>query len=347
MQQATSGISMVRIFFSDLGGFSSFFSRSPKQTSVLDEVMAHRLPISSKVRWNFHSRAVNTVDFDDKSIKEAGGYHRLLEDSDFNFLLKLFHHIMPHVDFLYAKLQKRKIDSVHINGCIQQFQKDIQKTTNSINAMVVEHSSCSDQPRKRRALEEEDHSRIAAEVCDTIMGHTKEHFAFTDHLISATLLQANRFEEYHNSFPEVALNSTLKAHPMLNGSKLRTELSPIYGKDESKSCGPFSVICGQQLVRRIFRDSHTAESPHPCPLQTFLRNTMTQDRLNALAIRSMEKKLVTEMADFNQRVINKFASLKDRRAKVLTEAELERVEDDSQNTVGLVENMVFSHQELN
>ncbi|KAK0133197.1 hypothetical protein N1851_031417 [Merluccius polli] len=250
MQQATSGISMVRIFFSDLGGFSSFFSRSPKQTSVLDEVMAHRLPISSKVRWNFHSRAVNTVDFDDKSIKEAGGYHRLLEDSDFNFLLKLFHHIMPHVDFLYAKLQKRKIDSVHINGCIQQFQKDMQKTTNSINAMVVEHSSCSDQPRKRRALEEEDHSRIAAEL--------------------------------HNS--------TLKAHPMLNGSKLRTELSPIYGKDESKSCGPFSVICGQQLVRRIFRDSHTAEITHPCPLQTFLRNTMTQDRLNALAIRSMEKK---------------------------------------------------------
>ncbi|KAK0152291.1 Zinc finger MYM-type protein 1 [Merluccius polli] len=247
---------------------------------------------------NFHSRAVNTVfehredliecfrrirsssDFDDKSIKEAGGYIRLLEDPDFNFLLKLFHHIMPHVDFLSAKLQKRNIDSVHINGCIQQ---------DSINAMVVEHSSCSDQPRKRRALEEEDHSRIAAE-----------------------------------------------AYPMLNGSKLRTELSLIYGKDEFKSC------CGAVDLFQLFMDNNLSDVFSETvtllkiiittPLSTaeaemcfstlkrvkiFLRNTMTQDRLNALAILTMEKKLVTEMADFNQRVIDKFASLKDRRATFL------------------------------
>lgn len=38
-----------------------FFTKSPKWTSVLDETVAHRLPTSSNVRWNFHSRAVNTV----------------------------------------------------------------------------------------------------------------------------------------------------------------------------------------------------------------------------------------------------------------------------------------------
>ncbi|KAK0131414.1 Zinc finger MYM-type protein 1 [Merluccius polli] len=354
MQQATSHISKVRSFFSDLGGFASFFSRSPKRTSVLDEQVAHRLPTSSNVRWNFHSRAVNTVfehredlvecfrrirsssGFDDKTNKEAGGYIRLLEDPDFNFFLQLFHHIMPHVDFLYAKLQKRNIDSVHINGCIQQFQKDIQNIRDSIEAMVVEQSSGSDQPRKRRALGEEDHSRIAAEVCDTIMGHTKERFAFTDHLISATLLQANRFGEYHNSFPEVALISTLKAYPMLNGSKLKTELSLIYGKEEFKSC------CGAVDLFQLFVDNNLSEvfsetvtllkiiittpmstaEAERCfstlkRVKNFLRNTMTQDRLNALAILSMEKKLVNEMTDFNQKVIDKFASLKDRRAKFL------------------------------
>ncbi|CAL8296305.1 unnamed protein product [Arctogadus glacialis] len=102
--------------------------------------------------------------------------------------------------------------------------------------MVAGQSSGSEPPRKRLALGEEDLSRIAADVCDTIMGHTKERFAFTDHLIRATLLQANRFGEYHTSFPEVALSSTLKAYPMLNGSKLRTELSLIYGKEEFKNC---------------------------------------------------------------------------------------------------------------
>lgn len=57
MQQATSHIFKVKIFFSDLGGFASFFSRSPKHTAVLDKMVARRLPTSSIVRRNFHSQA--------------------------------------------------------------------------------------------------------------------------------------------------------------------------------------------------------------------------------------------------------------------------------------------------
>ncbi|PIO23503.1 hypothetical protein AB205_0085560 [Aquarana catesbeiana] len=56
MQQATSQIPKVSLFFAKLGGFASFFVRSPKRTDVLDKVIAHRLPTSSSVRWNFHSR---------------------------------------------------------------------------------------------------------------------------------------------------------------------------------------------------------------------------------------------------------------------------------------------------
>lgn len=198
--------------------------------------------------------------------------------------------------------------------------------------MVEEQSSGSEPQRKRRAIEEKYHSRIAAEVCDTIMGHTKERFAFTDHLISATLLQANRYEEYHNSFPEDALMSTLKAYPMLNGSKL----SLIYSKDEFKSCCgavELFLLFMENNLSKVFSETvtllkiiittpmSTAEAERCFStlkrVKTFLRNTMTQDRLNALAMLSMEKRLVNEMADFNQKVIDRFASLKDRRAKFL------------------------------
>ena len=48
-------------------------------------------------------------------------------------------------------------------------------------------------------------------------------------------------------------------------------------------------------------------------IKTFLRNTMTQDRLSALAMLSIEKQLVRKMQDFNQRVIDKFAAQKNRR----------------------------------
>ncbi|XP_050958673.1 uncharacterized protein LOC127160038 [Labeo rohita] len=258
----------------------------------------------------------------------------LLENQDFKFFLQLFHNIMPHVDLLYAKLQKKDIDSVHIRGSIQQFQQDIQKIRNSLHSLVDQCSEGGSQPKRRRSLSPEVYERIAAEVCDTILRHTLERFSFTDHLVSATLLQADRFEQYTMAFPEDALSRTLKAYPVLDGSKLKTELSLIYCKEEFRAC------CGALDLLQLFMENNleevfsetvtllkilvttpmtTAEAERCFStlkrIKTFLRNSMTQERLNALAMLSIEKRLVTEMTDFNQKVIEKFASQKERRAK--------------------------------
>ncbi|KAI2646079.1 Zinc finger MYM-type protein 1 [Labeo rohita] len=349
ISQTYDGASVMR---GATAGFSSFFSRSPKRTDVLDKVVAHRLPTSSNVRWNFHSRAINTVfehredlircfqsirdsgDFDPVTVREAGAFAMLLENQDFKFFLQLFHNIMPHVDLLYAKLQKKDIDSVHIRGSIQQFQQDIQKIRNSLHSLVDQCSEGGSQPKRRRSLSPEVYERIAAEVCDTILRHTLERFSFTDHLVSATLLQADRFEQYTMAFPEDALSRTLKAYPVLDGSKLKTELSLIYCKEEFRAC------CGALDLLQLFMENNleevfsetvtllkilvttpmtTAEAERCFStlkrIKTFLRNSMTQERLNALAMLSIEKRLVTEMTDFNQKVIEKFASQKERRAK--------------------------------
>ncbi|KAI7804756.1 hypothetical protein IRJ41_017198 [Triplophysa rosa] len=300
------------------------------------------------------SRAINTVfehreglircfetirdsgDFDPVTTREAGGFAMLLEDQDFNFFLQLFHNIMPHVDILYAKLQKKDIDSVHIKGSIQQFQQDIQKIRNSLHSLVNQSSEGASQPKRRRLLSPEVHERIATEVCDTILQHTMERFCFTSHLVSATLLQADRFEQYTVAFPEDALSRTLKAYPVLNGSKLKTELSLIYCKEEFRTC------CGAVDLLQLFKENNleevfsetvtllkilittpmtTAEAERCFStlkrVKTFLRNSMTQERLNALAMLSMEKRMVTEIIDFNQKVIEKFASQKERRAKFI------------------------------
>ena len=42
---------------------------------------------------------------------------------------------------------------------------------------------------------------------------------------------------------------------------------------------------------------------------------MGQERLNALAMLSMERELVLNMRDFNEKVIDRFATLKERQAK--------------------------------
>lgn len=52
-------------------------------------------------------------------------------------------------------------------------------------------------------------------------------------------------------------------------------------------------------------------------IKTFLRNIMTQDRLNALALLSIEMGLTHKIADFNKTKMEKYAQLKERCAKFL------------------------------
>ncbi|XP_030580871.1 uncharacterized protein LOC115777175 [Archocentrus centrarchus] len=252
-----------------------FFSRSSKRTSVLDKVVAHRLPASSNVRWNFHSRAINTV-FEHR--EDLIRCFQSIQDSEEGHRFSLYPGEHPTVPAGHSKDQ----------------------------------------------------------VCDIILGHTRERFSFTNHLVSATLLQGDRFEQYNTAFPEDALSNTLKAYPVLNRGKLKTELTLIYSKEEFKAC------CGAVGLLQLFMENNleevfsetvtllkilittpmtTAEAERCFStlkrIKTFLRNSMTQDRLNALAMLSMEKRLVTEMTDFNKNVIEKFAGQKERRAKFM------------------------------
>jgi len=52
-------------------------------------------------------------------------------------------------------------------------------------------------------------------------------------------------------------------------------------------------------------------------IKTFFRNAMAEERLNALAMLSIEKNLIRDSVDFNRNVIDSFANLKNRRAKFL------------------------------
>ncbi|CAH1991106.1 unnamed protein product [Acanthoscelides obtectus] len=51
-------------------------------------------------------------------------------------------------------------------------------------------------------------------------------------------------------------------------------------------------------------------------IKTFLRNTMTQDRLTALSMLSIEKEFISTMENFNGKVIDKFAAKKERRIEL-------------------------------
>ena len=128
----------------------------------------------------------------------------------------------------------------------------------------------------------------------------------------------------------------MQAYPVLNGSKLKTELSLIYSKEYFRKCdgaldlfqlfmeNNLEEIFGETvtLLKILITTPMTTAEAERCfstlkRIKTFLRNSMTQERLNALAMLSMEKRVVTEMTDFNQKVIEKFANQKERGAKFI------------------------------
>nr|CAH7765798.1 unnamed protein product [Callosobruchus chinensis] len=49
-------------------------------------------------------------------------------------------------------------------------------------------------------------------------------------------------------------------------------------------------------------------------IKTFLRNTMLNDRLNALVMMSINRNVVHQINNFDDEVMEKFISMKDRRA---------------------------------
>ena len=168
------------------------------------------------------------------------------------------------------------------------------------------------------------------------MSHVQERFSFTKHLVSATLLQGDLFPQHSRRFPDSALETAAEAYPMLDKARLKTELSLIYEHEDFKGCGG-ALALFQVLMENDLQDTFTetvrllkillttpmstAESERCFStsrrITAFLRNTVAQDRLNALAMLSIERQLTRDIPDFNTRVIERFASQKDRRSTFL------------------------------
>ncbi|KAL2102424.1 hypothetical protein ACEWY4_001592 [Coilia grayii] len=113
------------------------------------------------------------------------------------------------------------------------------------------------------------------------MTHTKDRFAFTKHLVSATLLQGDLFQQHSRTFPDSALETTVEAYPSLDKARLKTELSLIYDDEEFQNCSG-ALALYQVLMANNLQDTFTetvsllnilittpmttseSERPHPC-----------------------------------------------------------------------------------
>ena len=77
-----------------------------------------------------------------------------------------------------------------------------------------------------------------------------------------------------------------------------------------------------KLLKIVLTTPMTTAEPERCfstlkRIKTFLRSTMSTDRLSALAMVSIESKLMSAIKDFNELVIDLFARSKVRRINLI------------------------------
>lgn len=273
---------------------------------------------------------------------KAAGFIKRLEDDSFLLWLNFFSKIMPHVDILFSQLQKIETDVIKVQKCVDNFEKEIAQIRNNLPPVTIEPAK-TDVPKKRCRLNQENVNMSVREVCDIITSEVRIRFSFKNHLCGAILFLKENYKKYGETLPLEDINQFCEAYPMINKEILKMELSIFYSRKEitgqdsenSSEVQSFSG-CLQTLnfiksfgldtafgevvkvLKILVTIPMTTSETERCfstlkLIKTYLRNTMSEDRLTALAMLSIEKSMVREIPNFNKKVIEKFISDKNRR----------------------------------
>lgn len=277
-------------------------------------------------------------DKDDRT--KARGFLSYLEDFHFMFLLKTFSIIFDKTDKLFALLQKKGIE---IGSCIKSLGKTLTKIENfkqNFEQVYNDVTSITGPPTKRTANSKESYQTLFENIHDVIIKEIKVRYAFLESLKFIDLMESSNFKSYDETgFPDGLLENLRTTYgDLFDMSKLRNELEVIYTSESSKFYNNtvaqiYKNLCQNQNLSASFIQvkrlcsliltlpSTTASAERTFSalkrIKTYLRNTMGQTRLSALALISIEQELLKDISsksNFYDLVIEEFIE-KDRRAE--------------------------------
>nr|CAI5854557.1 unnamed protein product [Callosobruchus analis] len=282
LSKACNGIKEVRIFFSNLSGFSSFFSKSSKRSEVLNRIVDRRIPTNAPTRWNFSSRAVVTVesqrrklievfefiseseDFfnDNQTLREAYGLRQLLLDSNFIFFSKVFKKIFEHTDVVFQILQNKSTDITYsktrINSLINQlkeyrsngihfnslYSSFIDDTVSSTEEEAADNPQC----KKEKLILI---LKIFAQIFYTIIVQLETRFADLSVLQFFDLVNCDNFSTFSKEFPNSLLEILIEQNPIFDHISLTNELSVLYSDKDLLG----GAKCAKDMLLFIFNNN--------------------------------------------------------------------------------------------
>lgn len=273
------------------------------------------------------------------TITQASSYKLLLKDEHFVFWLSFFNRVMPHVEIIFKQLQTKCTDPVKVREQVRNFQLSMQSVRQQVDDITQEvetelGNTKEEKSLKRRRSEvcSSDKKRQALEVCDAIILEVESRFQFTEHLVATRLFAVEEFDKYQREFPDNCLREMVKKYPFLEEKKLKSELQVCYCRPELRNvsgaisfllliiddelCDTFDETV--KLLKLLITMPMSTSEAERCfsmmkRIKNFLRNTMKEERLTALGMLSCEKAFVNEIDNFNKKVIDVFASKKERR----------------------------------
>ncbi|KAJ8924281.1 hypothetical protein NQ315_007073 [Exocentrus adspersus] len=267
---------------------------------------------------------------DNNTINEACGLLNHLTSPEFLYWLKLFNFIMPHVEVFFLQCQTHGIENMQLEEAVAQFETQIIRIRSITGNIRVEGE---EEPpsKKQRTSFAETRAEVAKEVCNNIRTQIKDRFNFKKHLAAVKLFDSKNFQTYRQTFPTLDFSETVVAYPLLNIAKLKTELDAIYNRDDMCAVDgvlPLLTFINDNNLKKVFSETYklldiicttpmaTTESERCFStlqrVKTFLRSTVTEDRLDALAILATEKKFIQSIPDFDNKVIEVFCNRKEK-----------------------------------
>ena len=273
-----------------------------------------------------------------------------MKDKEFIFFAEFFDDLFKYVSVLFEILQSKKSNSITSEEAFKSFVTAV----NHLRGNMVKYLNNSEQleaiteyiisqqaKRPRRAATQASVSHLQlqsciTEACDTITEEVKENFWSSDIFCSFFIMNPTEFELYINLFHDNYVKEIASNYTMLNKDKLKRELSILYANDNFSGVSNIKQLLrfiNEKVLDKTFSEVSklleivlvtpisTADSERSFStmkrIKSFLRNTMLQNRLNSLACLSIHKEYISKSRDYNNKVMNIFAQIKDRRADYL------------------------------
>ena len=280
----------------------------------------------------------NSEKWDEDTLCQADNLLAKLNDFTFMLFVNCFQDILSQAGKLFDILQCKQLDLKRGQTKINDFISNVEEYRNDEHyqnilretAVVTEQENVTAPPAKRARGVQIDYKRTYFEIIDHILMSLRERFADIQEHTFFELLDVDKFEQFSGSFPMQHVDALQNKYSNIFDCKsLVSELKYMYIDSDFRKCKSVNSIL--ELIYKLEFISALPEATKLIQLlltipltsvanerrfstlnriRSYLRTSMTHERLSSLARISIEKSILNELDNKNElhnRILHEFA----------------------------------------